>query len=474
MVRRVGPLAGMLVVALAGAAPAAVVATPLVAMPPAATPSPPPISLAASPARAMSAHPITLAGAVAPAAVGTAVSLSASPYPYLAATPTATTTTSADGSFAFTVYPDRDTRYSVDVTSTSTGATATASAEVEVEPRVVTTVRALPLGRAAVTVRVFHPEDLRWGDARGRWSFASGGGDQRFASTRATRAVRVSPYVVALKTTISLPAGRFAWRACLRASDGSALTAPRRPPGCRGWGDHGGGYLPVGFPGPGAVARAAAYLDSRIGRTGFAVVDSEGRMSGVHMHWTFPTASVVKAMLLVAYLRRLDSRGQHRVDAYSNSFLYPMIHISDNDAATHTYSIVGDSGLYSVAKAAGMTDFSVSSGWLSARLSPADQAHFFFEMDSLIPRDFVGYARFLLSTIEPSQSWGIPVIARPLGYQTFFKDGSIPTALGEAVHQVDRLEGHGRTFSVAVMTDGNPSMQYGIDTIEGVAASLLG
>jgi hypothetical protein len=107
-------------------------------------------------------------------------------------------------------------------------------------------------------------------------------------------------------------------------------------------------------------------------------------------------------------------------------------------------------------------------------LSPADQAHFFFEMDSLIPREFVGYARILLSTIDPSQSWGIPVIARPLGYQTFFKDGSIPTPLGEAVHQVDRLVGHGRTFSVAVMTDGDPSMRYGIDTIGGVAAALLG
>jgi hypothetical protein len=94
-------------------------------------------------------------------------------------------------------------------------------------------------------------------------------------------------------------------------------------------------------------------------------------------------------------------------------------------------------------------------------------------MDSLIPRQFVGYARFLLSTIAPSQSWGIPVIARPLGYRTFFKDGSQPTALGQLVHQIDRLEGRGRTFSIAVMTDGDPTMQYGIDTIQGVASALL-
>ena len=94
-------------------------------------------------------------------------------------------------------------------------------------------------------------------------------------------------------------------------------------------------------------------------------------------------------------------------------------------------------------------------------------------MDSLIPREFVGYARFLLSTIEPSQSWGVPPVARPLGYQVFFKDGSEPTALGQLVHQVDRLEGHGRLFSMAVMTDGDPSMVYGEQTISGVAAALL-
>jgi hypothetical protein len=192
------------------------------------------------------------------------------------------------------------------------------------------------------------------------------------------------------------------------------------------------------------------------------------------VHWTFPTASVVKAMLLVGYLRRLHAMGQHYVDSYSNSFLYPMIHVSDNNAATQCWSIVGDGGLYAVAGLAHMTDFSISGPlWGHAMLSPADQARFFFEMDSLIPKEFVGYARFLLSTIEPSQSWAIPAVARPLGYRVFFKDGSEPYGSGQLVHQIARFEGHGRTFSLAVMTDGDPTMQYGIDTIAGVAGTLL-
>ena len=94
------------------------------------------------------------------------------------------------------------------------------------------------------------------------------------------------------------------------------------------------------------------------------------------MHWTFVSASVVKAMLLVEYLRMLDARGQHKIDSYSNSFLYPMIHVSDNTAATKTWSIVGNSGLYALAHAAGMTDYSVYTDWASSQISPADQARF--------------------------------------------------------------------------------------------------
>ena len=42
------------------------------------------------------------------------------------------------------------------------------------------------------------------------------------------------------------------------------------------------------------------------------------------------------------------------------------------------------------------------------------------------------------------------------------------------VHQVARLERHGQTISIAVMTDGDPDMDYGIATVQGVTARLLG
>ena len=107
--------------------------------------------------------------------------------------------------------------------------------------------------------------------------------------------------MIVLYTSVALPAGDYRWRACFHAPGDLAVADPERPSGCTGFGFHGAGRLPVGFPGPVAITRAGRYLNTRGGHTALAVVDSEGRLSGVRIHDTFITGSVVKAMLLVAY-----------------------------------------------------------------------------------------------------------------------------------------------------------------------------
>ncbi|MGI8505832.1 MAG: hypothetical protein ACR2MK_03330 [Solirubrobacteraceae bacterium] len=440
--------------------------------PGAADASPAAISLRPSRGVIRSSHHVSLSGNAAAAPAGATVDLYASPYPYTRSSLLASAPVSAAGGFSFVVSPDRNSRYR----AVLVGTPEQAQAQVLVSGDTVTRVTALTLGRAEVTILVFHPRDLRWNGAIVKWLFASGARGP-FLGTSPTRTRRLSRYVTLVRTIVTLPAGRFRFRACFHAPADHALANLSRPPGCTGRGYHGGGSLPVGFPGPAAIARAEGYLSSRSGRTGLAVIDSEGRLSGVNVHAQFITGSVVKAMLLVAYLRHLDAIGQHYIDAQSASFLYPMIHVSDNNAASQTMSYVGAAGLYGVARTAGMTDFYVADSapgdWGTALLSPADQARFFFAMDSLIPREFVGYARFLLSTIAAYESWGIPAVARPLGYRVFFKGGWRPSPDIYLVNQIARLEGHHRTFSMAVMTDGDADMGYGIGTIQGVTAALL-
>ena len=104
--------------------------------------------------------------------------------------------------------------------------------------------------------------------------------------------------------------------------------------------------------------------------------------------------------------------------------------------------------------------------------SASDQARFFFGMTRLIPRQYRHYAAHLLSHIVDYESWGIPAVARPRGWTVYFKGGWRTTDRGQLVHQIARLKhGHER-IAIAVMTDGDPSMGYGIDTIQGVTRKL--
>ena len=96
-------------------------------------------------------------------------------------------------------------------------------------------------------------------------------------------------------------------------------------------------------------------------------------------------------MLLVTRLRELDA--QHRgLSSSDRSVLYPMIHVSDNSAATTMWRRVGNGRIRSLARKAGMSDFSIFGIWASAHFSASDQAKFFFKQDSLIPRQFRHYA----------------------------------------------------------------------------------
>lgn len=221
------------------------------------------------------------------------------------------------------------------------------------------------------------------------------------------------------------------------------------------------------------MARAGLFAGRRAGLVSFAVVDTAGALH-CHECWRrYVSASVVKAMLLVSYLRRLHSEGRP-LTASERALLEPMIRVSDNPAATAVYRRAGgDAALYSLARAAGMKRFDVYGSWGSAQITAADQARFFARLEALIPKRYRGYGRSLLSSIVSWQSWGIPELARPR-WQTFFKGGWRGSPLGQLVHQVALLERGGSSMAIAVLTDGSPSHGYGRETVRGVAARLLG
>jgi Beta-lactamase enzyme family len=218
------------------------------------------------------------------------------------------------------------------------------------------------------------------------------------------------------------------------------------------------------------VARARGFAGARQGLVSFAVVGTDHRLHCYRCWRPCEAASVVKAMLLVAYLDRLAR--ERPITASDRRVLRPMIRVSDNKAATAIYERLGDAALYRLARRAGMKSFVVRGYWGSAQTTARDQARFFAQLDRLTPPRYRRYARSLLSSIVSWKTWGIPEIARPT-WRVFFKDGWRPSSTGHLVHQVALLERGQRAIAIAVLTDRNPSHRYGRDTVRGIAARLL-
>ena len=227
---------------------------------------------------------------------------------------------------------------------------------------------------------------------------------------------------------------------------------------------------PAVFP-PERSIRAVRAFVSRRATSSFALVDSQGRLHGYQARRRYASGSIVKLMLLVAYLRRLEGRMPPPAD---QQLLHTMIVLSGNKVASIIQGKVGTAALWEVARDAGMRDYSISGSWGSSLISAADQARFFRRFDSMIPAGTRDYARELMSSIDRRQRWGFPRPALDLGFEAFFKIGWRGTATGRLVNAVGMFERDGERVSLAVLTDGNPSHDYGTDTIRGAAERAFG
>ena len=267
-------------------------------------------------------------------------------------------------------------------------------------------------------------------------------------------------------STLDPPTDRCSRRVRVYGGESSAARAVTRPGrGCRIRVSE-----PQAFPATRRVRAARRFVRGRA-MCSFAVIDTHGRLRGFAPHRRYVTASVVKAMLLVGRLRQL---GDHPPTASDRAVLEPMIEVSDNGAADAAYAWVGDTGLLAVGKLAGMRDLIVPGGhWGNIRFSAADQAHLFIRIDRLVPRRSRGYARHLLSSIVSYQRWGFSRFSQRSGWHTFFKGGWRTTGLGSLVHEAALFERRGRRFALAVLTDGNPSHDYGTETLRGVARRIF-
>lgn len=214
---------------------------------------------------------------------------------------------------------------------------------------------------------------------------------------------------------------------------------------------------------------ALDYTRTRVGDIAFAV-RTDGRFYGYrpdHVEWS---ASVVKAMLMVAYLDQ-PQVARRPLNSYDDSLLRPMITVSDNNAATTVRGIVGNGALQALASRVGMTHFATAAIWGETQITARDQTRFFLHIDRYITPRHRRYGMHLLASVVPSERWGIGEVA-PKGWTLYFK-GGWGYGTGLLDHQVVLLKRGCARVSIAVLTMHDGSHAYGKATLRGIFARLL-
>ena len=88
--------------------------------------------------------------------------------------------------------------------------------------------------------------------------------------------------------------------------------------------------------------------------------------------------------------------------------------------------------------------------------------------NSVLTASSRSYQLGLMAKVIPGQRWGTPAGA-PAGVTVHVKNGWLPDDTGWHINSIGAFTGKGKDYMIAVLTDDNPSEQYGIDTIERVA-----
>ncbi len=215
---------------------------------------------------------------------------------------------------------------------------------------------------------------------------------------------------------------------------------------------------------------ANAYADGRPGTVAFAV-RTDKHVWGRDLDRPVQSASVVKALLLVAYLQQPDVRSRD-LRGDERQILAPMIRWSNNHDASAVVTKLGAAKINRVAHKAGMPRFELDTViWGRSLITAREQTRFFLHIDALVPPHHRAYAMELLRTVVHTQRWGIGEVI-PRGWTAYFK-GGWGSGKGLVDHQVALLtRGHQRV-SVAVLTTTNGGHRAGKATLRGVFRRLL-
>lgn len=226
-----------------------------------------------------------------------------------------------------------------------------------------------------------------------------------------------------------------------------------------------------------AAALARDIQAARRGRSSTVAlwVDAPGARLGCSLNGSqrFDSASVVKVIILGALLRKaLD---QHRyLTSTEVAEARAMITSSDNNAASALWAELGHGYLQHFLNLAKMAQTSLGPGgyWGLTQVTAHDQTlllQLLLSGNTVLDGPSRAYALRLMAQVISSQRWGVPAGA-PTSVTVHVKNGWLPRAThGWRIHSMGGFTWSKGWYSIVVLTQDNPTMAYGVTTIEAIA-----
>lgn len=230
-----------------------------------------------------------------------------------------------------------------------------------------------------------------------------------------------------------------------------------------------------------ALVAAAVRRVAGDARLSVAVFDAESGAGGAYESapgQTFDTASIVKVDILAALLLTAQDEGRDPT-ASERASAAAMIENSDNVSATRLLQVVGgESALDAANGRLGLIGTTASHAWGLTQTTAADQVRLLAavfaegeDADTPLSEESRDYVQELMGQVEADQRWGVSAA----GSGSLLKNGWMPrttTGLWD-INSVGRVESGGRSYLVAVLSDGHATQQAGVTLVEAAAKAAV-
>lgn len=227
-----------------------------------------------------------------------------------------------------------------------------------------------------------------------------------------------------------------------------------------------------------AVRMAHAIDNSIAGRVSTIGLEETDTKSGItctyHASTHFYAASAIKATILGALLRKAQEQNRS-LTKNEKRLAWLMITQSNNDAATALWNDVGFSHMQHFLNLCKMSQTKLNQAWGLSLLTAHDETLLLAVLDGpnrILNLNSRVYAQYLMSHVISSQRWGVPAGA-PETVVVHVKNGWLPYPVSNnwEINSIGFFTSKNprRVYTIVMLTHANPTMAYGITTIEDAA-----